>query len=194
MRLKTTAQATLEKLKALADPEVRKGMARFAVPTENALGISTPAIKKLARQIGKNHALAQALSKTGIHEARTLAALVDDPNLVSEAQMERWAKDFDSWDVCDCCCWHLFDRTPYSFSKAAEWTRRHEEFVKRAGFALMASLAVHDKAAKDARFLKFFPAIKRESAQFRQEGGELGASANWQAQPRAEPSGRQDSE
>ena len=138
-------------------------MARFAVPTHNALGISTPVLRKLAREIGRDHALAQALWQSGIHEARTLAALVDDARAVTEAQMDLWAKQLDSWDVCDCCCWILFDKTPFAYRKAAEWSRRKEEFVKRAGFALMAALALHDKKAADARFLKFLPMIQRES-------------------------------
>ena len=107
-------------------------------------------IKKLAREIGKDHALAQALWKSGIHEARKLAALVEDPRAVTEPQMNRWAKDFDSWDVCDSCCWTLFNKSPYAYRKAMEWSCRKEEFVKRAAFALMAALALHEKKSAGA--------------------------------------------
>jgi len=138
-------------------------MPRFGVFAQNALGISTPVLRKVAREIGRNHFLAIELWESGIHEARALAALVDDPSLVTEGQMEAWAKDFDSWDICDCCCANLFDKTPFAYRKAVEWSRRDEEYVKRAGFALMAALAIHDKSARDARFLKFLPAIRRES-------------------------------
>lgn len=113
---------------------------------------------------------------SGIHEARLLAAFVGDPIQVTENQMERWAKDFDSWDVCDQVCMNLFDRTPYAYDKAAEWSQREEEFVKRAGYALMACLAVHDKKADDLRFLPFFPFIKRGSVDERNFGKK---AVNW---------------
>jgi len=138
-------------------------MARFAVPIDKALGIPTPALRKMAREIGKNHQLAQDLWKSGVHEARTLAAFIDEPHRVTPAQAERWLRDFDSWDVCDCCCGNLFDKMPFAYRKAVEWSRRKEEFAKRAGFSLMAALAVHDKEAGDTKFLKFLPIIKRES-------------------------------
>ncbi len=138
-------------------------MARFAVPIDKALGIPTPALRKLAREIGKDHQLAEDLWKSGIHEARTLAALIDDPKLVTQEQAERWLRDFDSWDICDCCCGILFDKTHFAYRKAVEWSRRKKEFAKRAGFALMAALAVHDKEAAEAKFLRFLPIIKRES-------------------------------
>lgn len=148
----------------MADPRARQGMARFGIPVGNALGgISTPVLKKLAREMGKNHRLARGLWKSGIHEARHLAALVDDPVQVTEAQMERWARDFDSWDVVDGCCLYLFVKTPYAYRKALEWSSRNAEFVKRAAFTLMAVLAVHDKKAADVKFLRFLPIIKRES-------------------------------
>lgn len=158
-----TVNQVLKKLKDLSSPRVRESMARFAIPTKNALGVSVPALRKLSRHIGKNHALAADLWKTGLLEARVLAALLDEPAGVTEAQAERWAKDFDFWGVCDACCGNVFDKTPFAYRKAAEWSRRKEEFVKRAGFALMAALAVHDKQADDAKFLKFLPIIRRES-------------------------------
>jgi 3-methyladenine DNA glycosylase AlkD len=154
----------LELLRSMANPEDRAGMARFGITVDRAFGgVSTPVLKKLARQIGKDHRLAQELWESGIHEARHLAALIDEPAQVTERQMERWARDFDSWDVVDGCCLNLLVETPYAHAKAVEWSQREKEYVKRAAFSLMAMLAVHDKLAPDAKFLKFLPIIKRES-------------------------------
>jgi 3-methyladenine DNA glycosylase AlkD len=138
-------------------------MARFGISSTNTLGISIPTLRKMAREIGTNHVLAQQLWDSGIHEARILGAMVDDPQEVTVRQMENWVKDFDSWDVCDQCCSNLFDKTSFAHRKAAEWASRKEEFVKRAGFALMAALAVHDKKASDRQFERYLPLIKRES-------------------------------
>jgi 3-methyladenine DNA glycosylase AlkD len=153
----------LRKLKSLASPDAVAGMARFGINPENTLGVSVPALRKLAREIGRNHALAQELWSSGVHEVRIRASMVDDPRLVTEEQMEAWAADFDSWDVCDQCCGSLFDKTEFAYRKAVEWAARDGEFVKRAGFALMAWLAFHDKRAPDEAFLGFLPVIKRES-------------------------------
>ncbi len=153
----------LERLKSLANAENVAGMARFGINPQNTLGISIPVLRKMAREIGRDHALARELWSSGVHEARILAALIDDPRLVTEAQMDAWAADFDSWDVCDQCCANLFDKTELAYRKAIEWAARDEEFVKRAGFALMAALAWHDKRAPDEAFLAFLPVIKRES-------------------------------
>ena len=153
----------LQRLKALANPEAVAGMARFGINPENTYGISIPVLRKMAREIGRDHALAQELWSSGVHEARILASMIDDPRLVSEEQMDRWAADFDSWDVCDQCCGNLFDKTEFAYRKAVEWAARDEEFVKRAGFALMAWLAFHDKRVPDEAFLAFLPVIKRES-------------------------------
>jgi 3-methyladenine DNA glycosylase AlkD len=160
---KTACAQVLDILRAVGNPRNVEGMARFGISATNTLGISVPALRKLARGIGCDHALAQELWDSGIHEARHLAALVDEPDKVTERQMERWAKGFDSWDVVDGCCLKLFVATPYAHSKAIEWSRRQEEYVKRAAFSLMAVLAVHDKQAPDAKFLRFLPIIKRES-------------------------------
>ena len=154
----------LGRLKSLANAENVAGMARFGINPENTLGISIPVLRKMAREIGRDHALAQELWSSGVHEARILAALIDDPRLVTEAQMDAWAADFDSWDVCDQCCADLFDKTEPAYRKAVEWAARDEEFVKRAGFALMAALAWHDKRAPDEAFVAFLPVIQRESA------------------------------
>ncbi len=153
----------IEKLKPLSDPQAVKGMARFGINPENTYGVSIPNLRKIAWEVGKDHALAQQLWTSGIHEARILAGMIDDPKMTTEEQMESWVKDFDSWDVCDQCCSNLFDKTKFAHQKADEWSRREEEFVKRAGFTLMAALAVHDKKAADEDFLKFLPIIKRES-------------------------------
>lgn len=151
-------------LRSLADPEAVGGMARFGINPENTLGVSIPSLRKLARAAGRDHSLAGRLWSSGIHEARILAGMIDDPALVTESQMERWVRDFDSWDVCDQCCSNLFDKTALAYEKAAEWSARDEEFVKRAGFALMAALAVHDKKAGDEAFSRFFPLIVAQSA------------------------------
>jgi 3-methyladenine DNA glycosylase AlkD len=157
----------LKKLKSMANPESARGMARFGIRPENAYGISIPELRKLAKQIDKDHALALRLWSSGIHEARILAGMIDDPAAVTGGQLERWVVDFDSWDLCDQCCSNLFDKTSYAYRKAVEWSKRREEFVKRAGFVLMAVLAVHDKKAGDRQFLRFLPVIKREATDAR---------------------------
>jgi 3-methyladenine DNA glycosylase AlkD len=153
----------LRMLKSLANPEAVAGMARYGISPQNTLGVSVAALRKLAREIGRDHLLAQQLWSSGVHEARILASMVDDPRMVIEDQMERWAADFDSWDICDQCCGNLFDKTEFAYRKAVEWAARDGEFVKRAGFALMAWLAFHDKRAPDEAFLGLLPVIKRES-------------------------------
>lgn len=150
-------------LKTLANPAAVEGMARYGINPAGTLGVSMPDLRALARRTGKDHRLAQDLWETGLHEARILASLVDDPREVDEEQLERWVKDFDSWDVCDQVCSNLFDRTPFASQKAVEWSGRSEEFVKRAGFVLMAGLAVHDKKAADEQFEGFLPLIVREA-------------------------------
>ena len=139
-------------------------MARYGINAANTLGVSIPQLRSMAKRIGTDHALALELWASGIHEARILAALVDDPADVTEAQIERWARDFDSWDVCDGVCSNLFDRTSFAHAKAVQWSARREEFVKRAGFVLMAALAVHDKRSPDSRFREYLPLIEREAA------------------------------
>jgi len=159
----TNLRSLLKRLQLLGDPKAAQGMARFGIVSKKVLGVSAVSLRKLAREIGKDHELAAKLWTRGVLEARLLAALTDEPHKVTEKQMERWVKDFDNWAVCDTCCSVLFDKTPLAWRKAAEWSRRKEEFVKRAGYALMAALAVHDKAADDRRFAKFLPPIKRGS-------------------------------
>jgi 3-methyladenine DNA glycosylase AlkD len=138
-------------------------MERFGIPSNRALGIATPVLKSLACKIGRDHQLAAQLWASGIFEARAIAAMIDEPDKVSKAQMDHWAGAFDSWAICDCCCCYLFRLTPFAWDKAFEWSKHQREFVKRAGFSLMAYLAVHDKGAKDAAFKKLFPIIEREA-------------------------------
>lgn len=155
-----SCESILEHLKAHTDKDALAGMARFGINTKNAYGVPIPMLRKNAKDIGKDHALAMELWSSGIHDARILATMIDSPGSVTEKQMEDWVKDFDSWDVCDQCCSNLFSRTQFGFSKAVEWSSRAEEFVKRAGFALMAALAVHDKKANDEMFVEFLSLIK----------------------------------
>ncbi|HLA50017.1 MAG TPA: DNA alkylation repair protein [Thermodesulfovibrionia bacterium] len=153
----------LNKLKSLSNPKAVAGMARFGINPENTYGISIPNLRKMAKQIGKDHTLAHHLWALGIHEARILAGMIDVPEVVTEKQMEQWVKEFDSWDVCDQVCMNLFEDTSFAFKKAIAWSRRKEEFIKRAGFVMMARLAVSDKKTEDKQFEKFLPIIKRES-------------------------------
>jgi len=157
------AQGILKKLKLLANHQNTKGMAKFGINTENALGVPIPFLRGLAKKIGKNHKLAQDLWNSGIHEARILASMIDDFELVTEKQMEKWVKGFNSWDICDQVCMNLFDRTSFAVKKAKNWTKSSREFVKRAGFAMMASLAIHGKKMKDEQFMEFFALIEKES-------------------------------
>ena len=156
------SKVVIKKLKFLSSKEVLESHARFGDTGKNKLGVATPDIRNLAKEIGKNHTLALDLWKTNIHEARALATMIDHPQHVTEEQMEEWAKDFDGWGICDHAC-GLFANTPFAYRKAVEWTSREMEYEKRAGFALMAYLAVHDKKADDKRLLKFLPIIKQHA-------------------------------
>lgn len=160
------AAVVVEKLRSMGSPKVRDGMARFAITADRAFGIPVGDIRSLAKSLRgprlpkdqadaakrRNHALALDLWKTGWYEARMLACFVDEPSLVTPAQMDRWAKDFDSWAICDTACFHLFDKSPHAMAKVVEWAERDEEFVKRGAFALLASVALHNKKAPDAIF------------------------------------------
>jgi len=157
------AKEIIKKLKIHANRKNVEGMARFGINPENTLGVSMPLLRKTAKEIGKDHNLAQGLWDSGIHEAKILASLIDDPKMVTEKQIEKWVKGFDSWDVCDQVCMNLFDKTPFAYQKAVKWAKEKKEFVRRAGFVLMATLSVHDKKAKDTDFIKFFPLIKKFS-------------------------------
>ncbi len=154
------AKTLLTLIEANANAATVAGMARYGINVEHALGVPMPVLRKLGKKVGRDHALALELWASGVHEVRILATLVDDPARVTQRQMERWARQFDSWDVCDQTCQNLFRYTPFAFDKAAEWARAKPEFVRRAGFALMAGLAVKAKAARDAQFEAFLPLIE----------------------------------
>jgi 3-methyladenine DNA glycosylase AlkD len=158
-----TYRQIIDTLGALANPANVAGMARYGISPVGTFGVSMPVLRKMAKEIGRHHDLADELWRSAIHEARILAALIDDPGKVTDDQMERWVLDIDSWDVCDQLCSNLFSRTALAREKAAAWSGRPETFVKRAGFVLMACLAVHDKKANDALFAGYLPLIVREA-------------------------------
>jgi len=153
--------AILAEMRAMGSAKNRAGMARYGINVDDAFGVSIPELRGIAKRLGADHELALALWATGNHEARLLACFVDEPSAVTPQQMETWAGDFDSWDICDQATTSLFDLTKHAWSKASAWARRDEEWVKRGGFALMAGLAVHDKAATDRDFVKLLPLIER---------------------------------
>jgi 3-methyladenine DNA glycosylase AlkD len=155
-----TFEEVIRSLKKMANPRNVEGMARFGINPKKTLGISIYDLRALAKKIGKDHKLALRLWDSGIHEAKILASFVDEPEKVTEAQIERWVADFDSWDVCDQVC-ELFGKTPYAYKKIADWSNRKEEFVKRAAYALIAEMSWHDKEANDKTFIKLFPIIKK---------------------------------
>lgn len=157
------AEAILERLRAAGNPADLAGMERYGIDVSNSFAVRAPVVWAIAREIGRDRALAAELWVTGNREARLIAAAIDDPAQVTDAQLEAWVADFRSWDICDGVCGHLFDRTPFAWEKAVEWAGRDEEFVKRAGFVLMAQRAVHDRRAEDARFEAFLPIIAREA-------------------------------
>jgi len=150
-------------IKSMHNPKNVEGMARYGISTRNTYGISIPFLRKIAKEKGQNHKLAVELWNTGIHEARILAAYIDDPGNVTSKQMDNWVSDFDSWDVCDQVCSNLFDKTRFAYQKASKWITQDEEFIKRAGFALISALAVHDKRAKDEVFADFLQSIMDSS-------------------------------
>ncbi len=152
----------IEKLKSVSNPDAVGGMARFGITPENTFGVSIPNLRKIAKETKKNHALAQQLWESGFRETMILASMIDELEMVTEEQMEKWVLDFDYWEICDQCCMNLFEKTGFAYEKAIEWSLRDEQFVKRAGFVLMARLAVSDKKADDSRFEQFFPIMVRE--------------------------------
>lgn len=172
----TQMSSILRRLQSLGDPRAVEGMARFGITTRKVFGVSTPDLRKMAREIGKNHDLAQELWSVDVLETRGLAFLIDDPSEVTEKQMEQWVREFDNWAVCDGCCANLFDKTVFAWKKAVEWSQRKREFEKRAAFTLMAALAVHDKKAADKEFVSFLPIIKREA---KDERNFVKKAVNW---------------
>jgi len=156
-------EEVIARLESLADPAAVEGMARYGITANKVYGVSIPNLRLLAKEIGKDHELAGRLWQDDARETRILACMVDPPRMVDEEQAERWVADFDSWEVCDQCCANLLEGTPFAYAKAAAWSERPEEFVKRAGFVLMARLAVSDKREPDERFAAFLPLILREA-------------------------------
>jgi len=152
----------LKQLKFLSNPKAIEGMARFGITPERTYGVSIPNLRKIAKEIGKDHNLAQELWESNVRETRILASMVDEPDKVTEEQMESWAREFDYWEICDQCCNNLFKKTKFAYQKCIEWSEKEGEFIKRAAFVLMTVLVVHDKKADDKEFEKFFPIIKRE--------------------------------
>ena len=154
--------AILAWLERRGSKRIREEMlTRYGITAPEAFGMSVSAIQQLAKRMGRDHDLAAALWETGWYKARMLAAYVDDPALVTPAQMDRWARDFDNWGICDTLCFVLFDRTPHAWRKVDQWSRRRDGFVKRAAFALLASLALHDKRAGDELFLRSLALVER---------------------------------
>jgi 3-methyladenine DNA glycosylase AlkD len=157
-----TADEIIAELRSGANPKHAAGMAHFGIAATNTLGISIPTLRAIAKRAGRDHALAEQLWQSGVHEARILAGMVDDPAKVTKRQMDRWAKDFDSWDVVDGVC-DLFVKTPYAYEKAHAWSSHKQEYVKRAAFTMIAYLTYRDKKASDADILQFLPVIRREA-------------------------------
>ena len=151
----------LDKLQSKAQPEQLKGMAKYGMAVEQRLGVSVPDMRKLAKEIGRDHKLALDLWRTGIAEARIVAGMVGDSAKLTEEQMEDWVKDINSWDVCDQVCDNLFEKNQLAWKKIVDWSEREEEFVKRTAFSLIACLAWHDKKASDEKFIELFPVIIR---------------------------------
>lgn len=176
MEKRTAYDDVIEKLESLSDTKAIEGMARFAITPDKTYGVSIPNLRRIAKEVGKDHALALQLWGSDIRETRILACMIDEPEIVTEEQMEHWVKDFDYWEICDQCCMNLFERTTFAYQKAVEWSSRDEEFVKRAGFVLMAHLAVSDKKAKDNDFEIFLPIIVREASDNRNF---VKKSVNW---------------
>ena len=141
-------------LESRGTEEGRAGMARYGIVATKVFEVSVANIRVLAKQMGRDHALADELWRTGWYEARLLAAFLDEPKLVTPGQMGRWAGEFENWADCDTVCFHLFDKTPHAFAKIDQWASDEREFVRRAAFALLASVALHDKKAEDAPFLE----------------------------------------
>jgi 3-methyladenine DNA glycosylase AlkD len=158
-----TKDAALRELKQLADPKVRAKLTYFGVNVPKAYGISAPVLHAFARHIGKDQSLAEQLWSSGIHEARILAALVGESEKITAAQMERWVRDFGSWDLVDTACCYLYASAKPAWDKIYEWSTRRREFEKRAAFSLAAYLAYKDKRADDAKFERFLPVIEREA-------------------------------
>lgn len=152
------------RLRRMGTRATKQAMARYAIPSDRAFGVGVGALQKMARSLGRNHRLAAGLWATGWYEARMLATMIDEPSRVTPAQMDRWARDFDNWAICDTACFKLFDRTPHAFGRVRHWAKSQDEFVKRGAFALLASLAGHDRTSGDERFERCLPLIERAAS------------------------------
>jgi 3-methyladenine DNA glycosylase AlkD len=159
----TSVKEVLDRLQSKAKPEQLPGMAKYGITVEKRLGISVPEMRKLAKELGRDHKLALDLWRTGIAEAKIVAGMVGDPAKLTEEQMEEWVKGIDSWDVCDQVCMNLFEKNQLAWKKIVDWSGREEEFVKRTAFSLIACLAWHDKKASDEQFVELLPVIIREA-------------------------------
>jgi 3-methyladenine DNA glycosylase AlkD len=162
--LKERVDDAIAWLRSHATKATRDGMARYNVPSDKAFGVSMKNIQLLAKQLGRDHALAAALWETGWYEARMLTAYVDEPERITAAQMDRWCREFDNWAICDTLAFALWDRTPHAWTKVEQWAGRREEFIKRTAFALLWSLTVHDKEATDKQFLRGLALIEQAAA------------------------------
>jgi 3-methyladenine DNA glycosylase AlkD len=156
--------SVLSELKKRSSPAYRAGMVRYGLPIDRAIGVPVGSIQKLGKQIGKDQALAEALWKSGWYEARMLVAYVADPAALTSGQMDRWCREFDNWGICDTLCFALFDKSPHAWKKVHAWAKKKSEFERRASFALLASLAGHDKKSPDDRFLKTLPLIQKAAS------------------------------
>ena len=159
--LKAEVDSALKWLKSHSTRATRDGMARYGIPSDNALGVAMKDIKALGTKLGRNQELAEALWETGVYEARMLCSFVGDPERLTSAQMDRWCRDFDNWAICDTMCFNLFDRTPHAWAKVVQWSTKRGEFEKRTAFALLWSLAMHDRSAGDKQFVQGLVLIER---------------------------------
>jgi 3-methyladenine DNA glycosylase AlkD len=157
-------QSALKWLRSHSTKANLAGMARYAIPSDNALGVAMRDIKAFGTRLGRNQELAVALWQTGVYEARMLSSFVGDPERLTSAQMDRWCRDFDNWAICDTMCFNLFDRSPHAWTKVTQWSKKRGEFEKRTAFALLWSLSVHDKGADDKRFIESLDLIERAAA------------------------------
>lgn len=154
-------EEVVARLRRLGTKATREGMARYGLPSDKAFGVPVGTLQQVAKELGRDHDLAAALWATGWYEARMLAAFIDEPERVTPAQMDRWCKEFDNWGICDTVCFHLFDRSPHAFRKVVQWARLRGEFARRGSFALLACLALHDKAAPEEAFTSCLPLIEQ---------------------------------
>jgi 3-methyladenine DNA glycosylase AlkD len=158
-----TVQAILGQLEKKGSRKGVEGMAGYGIVAKKVFGVSVGDLRAMAKKIGRDHVLADKLYRTGWQEGRMLAVLIDDPALVTSRQMDAWARGFENWADCDTACFHLFDKTPLAWKKIDQWSTRKEEFVKRGAFALLASVALHDKKAPDTPFSRSLALIEREA-------------------------------